>query len=283
MLNNNGSIVETHTVVLSNNRGFEYGDALFETVKVINNKILFWEEHYFRLMASMRILRMEIPMSFTMEYLEAEIIKLLISYTKKKKTHTTFRVKLIVNRVEGGMYAPKDNSVNYIISAKVLKDSIYKNNIDKYEVDLFKDFYVSPSLISTLKTNNKIVNVVGSVFAKENNFENCFLLNTNKSIVEALNGNLFLVKGNNIKTPPLEDGCLKGVMRKQIIKLIETSPKYSIKEESISPFELQKADELFVTNVIRGIQSVTKYRKKTYANIVATDLTRILNRELALI
>ena len=83
---------------------------------------------------------------------------------------------------------------------------------------------MTPGLLSTLKTNNKVLNVLGSVYAKENQYDNCLLLNTHKSIVEALNGNLFLVKGNVIKTPPLEDGCLKGIMRKQVLEIIKKIP-----------------------------------------------------------
>ena len=93
---------------------------------------------------------------------------------------------------------------------------------------------------------------------------------------------MFLVKGDIIKTPPLEDGCLKGVMRKQIIDLLKNNPNYQFQEMSISPFELQKADELFLTNVIVGIQSIGKYRKKSFVNTVAEDLIKQLNAKLRL-
>ena len=76
MINFNGTIVEGKDV-LSQNRGFKYGDAVFETIKYIPGKILFLEEHYFRLMASMRIIRMEIPMKFTMEFFEAKVEQLI--------------------------------------------------------------------------------------------------------------------------------------------------------------------------------------------------------------
>jgi branched-chain amino acid aminotransferase len=66
MENFNGILVESTTNSLSNNRGFLYGDAVFETFKIVDNRILYLEDHYFRLMSSMRILRMEIPMHFTM-------------------------------------------------------------------------------------------------------------------------------------------------------------------------------------------------------------------------
>lgn len=279
MVNFNGNIVAKEQVISISNRGLNYGDALFETLKVTHGKVLFWEDHYFRLMASMRILRMEIPMSFTMEYLHDEILKLIAS---KELTNSTVRVKLFVNRKEGGLYLPATNNIDYLITVNPLESDFYLLNEIAYQVDLFKDYYLSPSLLSTLKTNNKALHVVGSIYAQENNLDNCFILNTNKQVVEALNGNIFLVKGNVIKTPPLIDGCLKGVMRKQLIDLIQSVPKYTLEESSISPFELQKADEIFITNVIVGIQPITSYRKKSFNNEVSKELLQKLNVKIRL-
>ncbi|MDO5981865.1 aminotransferase class IV [Flavivirga spongiicola] len=279
MTNFNGNILEENTILSIENRGYNYGDALFETIKTSFGKILFWEDHYFRLMASMRIMRMEIPMNFTMEYLEEQILSTLES---NKLLKSSARVKLMVYRNEGGLYNPNSNHVSFIISVKPIQDDFYMLQDDFYEVDLFKDYYVSPSLLSTLKTNNKALNVVGSIYAKENNLHNCLVLNTNKHVIEALNGNVFVIKDNIIKTAPISDGCLKGIMRKQIIDIIKNIPDYEIVEESISPFELQKADEIFITNVIVGIQPVTKYRKKVYLNEVSKNLLQKLNVKIRL-
>ncbi|MCF8254204.1 MAG: aminotransferase class IV [Bacteroidia bacterium] len=279
MINFDGNIADNNTVLSINNRGFNYGDALFETLKVSHGKILFWEDHYFRLMASMRIMRMEIPMNFTMQFLENQIQETLKS---NQLGNSSARIKLMVFRHEGGLYLPDTNEIGFLITVKPVENDFYLLNDGEYEVDLFKDFYVSPSLLSTLKTNNKSINVVGSIFAKENNFQNCLLLNTDKQVVEALNGNIFLVKDQVIKTPPLTDGCLKGIMRKQLIDILKVCPEYDLIEESITPFELQKADELWVTNVITGIQPITKYRKKTYDNTIAKVLLQKLNVKITL-
>ncbi len=279
MININATLQENTNTISLNNRGFNYGDAVFETIKVSNTKILFWEDHYFRLMASMRIMRMEIPMNFTMEYLESQILKTI---TANNADNKTVRVKFLVSRSEGGLYYPTTNSVDFHISIKVLDQEFYALNEETYVVDLYKDFYVAPTLLSTLKTNNKALNVLASIYAKENDFDNSLLLNTNKSIVEALNGNLFLVKGTTIKTPPLEDGCLNGVMRKQLIELIKLMPDYTLEESSISPFELQKADELFITNVITGIQPITNYRKKSFKSEVAKLVLQKINVKIRL-
>ena len=279
MINLNGTLLETKTNALSlENRGYKFGDALFETLKVVQNRILFWEDHYFRLMASMRILRMDIPMTFTMEFLEQEILKTIDA---NRLSTATVRVRLNIDRGEGGKYRPEQQVVHYSIITEKINDGDYSISTPvNYTVDLFKDYFVAPGLLSTLKTNNKITNVLASIYAHENGLDNCLLLNTDKNVVEAINGNLFLVNGKTIKTPPLEDGCLKGIMRTQLIQLLKASDDYEILESSISAFELQKADELFVTNVIQGIQPISDYRKKTYAHTVSNDLVQRLTAKL---
>lgn len=280
MININGTLLEDAKANLSlENRGFNYGDAIFETIKV-NNRPLFWEAHYFRLMASMRIMRMEIPMKFTPEFLEAEIMDLIATKISKVKSH---RVKLSVYRVSGGYYTPDNNSIEYSISMSPLDNFLYEHTPNNYEIDLFKNYQISPNLLSTIKTNNKALNVIGSIYAKENNFNNCLLLNTNKHVIEALNGNIFLVKNNIIKTPPLLDGCMKGIIRGKLIEIINKSSNYELNEKSISPFELQKADEIFITNVISGIIPITKFRKKEYKTVTSKLLLDKLNIKIRLV
>ena len=276
MVNYNGQLTKNTVVLSITNRGFAFGDAVFETIKTVNSKPLFWEDHYFRLMASMRILRMEIPMEFTMEFLESEILKTIKANSLE---NSAVRVKLTVFREGDGLYTPKTNNIAYVITVKETETSLYQLNIDSYRVDIFKDYPLAPGLLSTLKTNNRVVNVVGGIYAGENDLDNCILLNTNKQVVEALNGNVFLVLGKTIKTPPILDGCIKGVLRKQLIDIIKASTEFTLEESSVSPFELQRADELFITNVITGIQPVTTYRKKAFATTVAESLLRELNKK----
>ncbi len=275
MINLNGTILDnSKTIIALGNRGLNYGDAVFETLRFSGGKIYFWEDHYFRLMASMRILRMEIPMNFTMEFLEEEILRTINSSEKKR---AAVRVKIIVWRKTGGKYTPTTNEVDYAISFEKLEEPFYTLAETDCEIELFKDHFINSGLLSTLKTTNRIVNILGSIYAKENNYDNCLLLNENKQVVEALNGNIFLISGNIVKTPPLSEGCLNGIMRKQLIAIIKLLPDFSLEETSISPFELQKADEIFITNTIQGIVSVTKYRKKEFVNSTAKILLPKLN------
>jgi branched-chain amino acid aminotransferase len=227
-------------------------------------------------MASLRIVRMEIPMKFTMEYLESEILTLANSLNIQNAA----RVRITVFRNEGGFYAPKDNSVSFVITAQPMENPIYSIEEKDYEVDLYKDFMVAKQLLSTLKTTNKIIHVTASVFAKENALANCLLVNTDKNVIEATNGNLFMLTGNTLITPPISEGCLNGVMRKQILALAKKQENMEVMEAPISPFDLQKADELFITNVISGIQPITKYRKKDFITNFSKKLLIDLNNSL---
>lgn len=279
MINFNGAIVSEDANVLVQNRGFLYGDAVFETLKIVNNKIMFLEDHYFRLMSSMRIVRMEIPMNFTMEYLEEQILSLL----KNNDLGNSARARITVYRNDGGYYLPQNNTVSFLINAASLEKTFYFLNEQQYEVDLYKDFYITRQLLSSIKTANRLINVTGSIYANENGLDNCILLNDSKNVVEALQGNIFMLTGNKLVTPPVSEGCLNGVMRKQILNLAKKIEGIEVAEEIISPFDLQKADELFITNVIKGIQPVTKYRKKEFAVEISKTLVEALNKSLGLI
>lgn len=275
MVNFNGTLVEDEAQFLNGqNRGLRYGDSVFETIRVNGGKILFWEDHYLRLMASMRILRMDIPMNFTMEYLEAQVQETLAKSGLEGKDA---RVRLTVYRINGGLYTPTNRGVEFLIEAATLETPFYQIADAGYEVELFKDHYMAPGLLSSVKSNNRALNILAGIFAEENDYQNCLLVNTDKKVVEAINGNLFLVKGTKIKTPPVADGCINGVLRKNLIEVIKKTGEYELVEESISPFELQKADELFITNVISGVIPVGKYRKKKFSNAVSKKLVGRLN------
>lgn len=276
MINLNGNILSSENNLLYNNRAFLFGDGVFETVKIVNNKILFLEDHYFRLMAAMRIIRMEIPMNFTMDYFENQII----AVANTNNQANSARARITVFRNHGGNYLPETNTISFLINTIALKNQQYVIAKKTYEIDLFKDFYVAKQLLSTIKSTNKLIAITGSIFAKENNLDNCLLLNESKNVVEALQGNVFMLIKNKLITPPISEGCLNGIMRKQVIKLAKKIEGLEVIEAIISPFDLQNATELFITNVIIGIQPITTYRKKNYQTGFSTALLEQLNANL---
>ena len=258
------------------NRGFLYGDSVFESIKIINNKIIFWEEHYMRLMSSMRIARIEIPQNYTPEFFKSQILNTI------SNVNSNFygRVRLSVFREGGGYYTPISMSPNFIIHCAISENNNYVIKNSDFKVDLFKDYYIQDDLLSNLKTNNKLINVLAGIYSNENNLDNCILLNNKKNVAEFLNGNLFIISENKIKTPSLDSGCLKGVMRKKIIEYFKFFPEYNLEETTISPFELLSAKEIWLTNSISGITPVTSYRNKNFTNDLAKIFINFLNKKV---
>ena len=271
MINFNGKITDLSDQLI-NNRAFLYGDAVFETLIIFNDKILFWEDHYFRLMSSMRIIRLDIPDKYTPEFFKENIIKIHNNISQTGNS----RIRINIYRSSGGKYKPEKNTPSFIISCESINYNTYKLNKGHYEVDLYKDYYLDNQLISSIKSNNKIINVVASIYASENGFDNCILLNKDKLVSEFINSNLFIIKDEKIYTPTLKSGCLNGVVRKNLFKILSSS-SFEVCEQDLSTFDITQSDEIFGTNIAQGIFSVTKFRKKYYDCSKTKKIITMLN------
>lgn len=264
IVNYNGQLCRGTEVLPFDNRGFAYGDAVFDTLAVASGQIRFWEDHYFRMMSGMRVLRMCIPTSFTMDFLQQEIERVLDA--------PNARVRITLFREAKGFYTAERGRVGYLIATKPLGDAAYSISDEKCEVALFTDFYVQQSTLNNIKSTNRALHVVAGVFARENAYDNCLLLNDSKQLVGAINGNLFLISGAQLITPSPDQGCIKGIFRKNLLRFVTENHLFEVVERPITPFELTKATEVFITNVISGIIPVTHYRKK----IFSTEKTKAL-------
>lgn len=275
MVNYNGDLLPASTHFLNHtNRGLRYGDALSETVKCNGSKLLFWEDHYFSLMAAMRQLRMEIPMSFSMEFLEAEIRKTLVAAGLADRPAA---VGIYILRREGSALAPDTLEIAYILEVEAMEDSDYQLKKDDYRADIFRDYTLLADGLAALPLAACPVRVLGSIYAGENDLHTCLLLNHRKEVCDALEGNLFVRFGSHIVTPPADSGCHNGALRKQILGFARTDKVYTWEERVVSPFELQQADELFTTSSRNGVRPITHYKKARYGTAAAAHLTGLLN------
>jgi branched-chain amino acid aminotransferase len=276
MVNFNGTVVERDELRFEDfARATMYGDAVFETIRMREGKLLFLEDHYFRLMASMRILRMPIPMDFTPEFFVEEAEKLA-----EEEAVENGRLRLQVTRVAQGKYTPSnEQSTAWWMELEELEEYEYVWKDRGLTVDLFKDHYIQAGLLSSIKSSNSLPYVLGGIYAKENGLDAVLMVNDKKMLVEANAANVFVLKGNVLRTAPLEDGALRGVFRKNVLGWAKEIG-LEIKEESINPFDLQKADEIWLTNTITGVQWVENYRKRTYTGDKAKELVGLLQRKL---
>lgn len=277
MYNLNGHIADDETIAVRlSNRALMYGDGVFETMKYAHGKILFWEDHYFRLMASMRILRMRIPNHWTPEFLQNEMLEVISALHWEKQA---VRLRLTIWRAGGGLYTPQQHSPEYLITCSQLESHEYLLPSDPVRVDIYKDVPKAANLLSGLKLIGSQLYVLASVFADENELTDALLINESKNIVESARSNVFAIFGDLLVTPPLEAGALRGIMRQRLMK---SAGEIGLKaeEKDLSPFDILKADELWLTNVIQGIWPVTHYRSKSYSGVRAADMIGVIN-ELA--
>jgi branched-chain amino acid aminotransferase len=275
MINYNGDLLPASSHFLNHkNRGLQFGDALSDHLRYTGKTLLFWEAHYFRLMASMRQLRMEIPMSFTLEHLEAEIQKVLLA---NNRADSPAMIHVTIFRKSGTALLPDGLDVSFILETKPLPEVGFEVRQQRHVADLFRDYYIQADALARLVHTNRITQVLASIYAHENGLDTCLLLNHKKEVSQGLQGNIFLRKGSTIKTPPLDSGCQEGILRKVLLNQDWSEKPYELVEAVLSPFELQQADELFLTDIENGIQCISHYRKASYTNEAAIYIAGLLN------
>ncbi|PDH47642.1 MAG: aminotransferase class IV [Bacteroidetes bacterium MED-G21] len=273
MINLNGSILpNTQALFHAGNRAFLYGDQIFETIHFYNGKLLFWEDHYFRMMGGACMLRMEIPQYLNIEFLENEIIKTI---NASNCLEFNSRVRLSLFRSDGGFYLPTNRSLQYLIEVDKLNEKSLCFNNKGLIIDVFHDHLKPSQTLSNLKGGNSLISVLSSIFANENNFDEAIILNSESNICETSASNIFIATDKHLITPPISSGCVNGIIRKQIIENASLWG-YTIEEKNIKSFELIKADEVFLTNSIKWIQWVGLYKKRSYTNHISADLFKKL-------
>ncbi|MBN2612631.1 MAG: aminotransferase class IV [Bacteroidales bacterium] len=272
--NNGIYLKDENPVLFASNRAFLYGDALFETIHANGTRVQFFNFHLERLKKGMQLLKMNIPGYFTSEYF-AEHIRGVLA---RNKFFKGARVRLTVFRNSNGLYTPETNDVQYIIDSAKLESDVYVLNQTGYTVDLYTGMYKPVNMLSQLKTTNALPFVLAGIFKKENNLEDCIVLNENKRICESVGSNIFIVKGEKVYTPALSEGCLPGVMRNVICGLIK-SEGISLNDDSrLTATDLLTADEFFLTNAVSGIRWVVAFRQRRYYNKLSKILINKLNR-----
>ena len=144
-------------------------------------------------------------------------------------------------------------------------------------VDIYPEMNKSVNILSKYKSINSLLPVMAANFAKKNQLQECFILNAKGKIIETISSNVFIVSNGVLYTPPLEDGCIGGIMRMNVINTaIENG--ITVYENTLSPQNLLAADEIFLTNAIQGIQWVGGYKSKRYFNKISKKILELINK-----
>jgi len=273
-INYNGRICEEGQAFLPTaDHSYRYGDGLFETMKLVKGDIQFMDLHFERLYSGLKILKFNAPALFTKQRIEEQVKELC----KKNNCEDLARIRLSVSRGSGGLY-DCDNKFSYLIECWTLVQKGFNEN--GLIIDVFPDARKSIDVFSNLKSANYLPYVMAAIWAKENKLNDALILNQHERICDSTIANIFWVKDNKIFTPPLNEGCVAGVMRKKILALATHNQNFLMSESILTEDILLQADEVFLTNAITDIRWVKKCQRKGYKNTISSKIFTILDQTI---
>jgi branched-chain amino acid aminotransferase len=189
------------------------------------------------------------------------------------------RVRLTFFRDGGGRYTPESDGVFWVGDLEKLDRSEYTLNETGLRVDIYPDMKKPLDHLANFKNLSSTLYVQSALWAKQRSFEEALIQNTRNHVIESTRSNLFLVSNSVLYTSGLSSGATGGIMRSAVAR-IASANGYQVYECDLTPQELLRADELFLTNAIRGIQWVSSYRTKRYFSTTSQRLTELLNASL---
>lgn len=262
---------------LNKNRAFKYGDGLFETIKVSNGKALNLYLHFERLQKGFGVLQFQAEQPFTFEVFQ----RIINDFLSKNIPNANLRVRISFFRKGEGFYTPQEHDFEFFIETSPLESAPYQLNKKGLYIGIASQVRLSIDSLSNLKTISALPYVLAGLEKKQNNWDDCLILNSKENIAESIAANIFVVKENKLYTPSLSEGCVAGTMRFTILE-IAAKLGLEIIETSLLPRDLDDAEELFLTNAIQGIQWVEKIEglPNSCHHTLATKLTEELNLTL---
>ena len=272
----NGEFVQIDDIQYKDvKRGFSFGDGAFETIKVINGKPVFLVHHLKRLHSAVEKLKLYTDKQLHLNFIEPLIIDLL----QLNNIYEGGIIRISVYRSGRGTYLPESNYMNFIIESKRLCENSYSTNKKGLKIDVYDEILKPLNILSPYKLANAQLYVLASIFFKENQLDDALIKNENGNIIETTNSNLFISSNGVLYTPALSEGCVGGIMRMQVINLAITNGML-VYENPIQLQHLLSADEIIITNSIKGIRWIGQYKDKRYYNSLANKLTDLLNQEV---
>lgn len=259
-LNFNGKIFRNDKLLISpNNHSFRYGDGCFETMKLMNGKIILEAYHLERLFTSLQTMQFNKPNYFISIDFKEQINEII----KRNRLKKIARIRVTIARGDGGLYDVENHNPNYLIQAWDLNSANNRLNENGWVMDIYKDARKVCDKYSHIKSNNFLCYVMAALWAKENKLNDVLLLNPYDRIADTTIANMFIVKDGIIKTPALTEGCVAGVMRKYLLKCMKEEG-IPVEETQITADEVLEASEVFLTNAIYGIRWVKQIGKSNY-------------------
>jgi branched-chain amino acid aminotransferase len=260
-------------LITADNRGFRYGDGLFETMLLANGHIRLEAFHFDRLFSGVHFLQYEAPPGFTREDLAQQVRELC----QKNDIPGLARVRLVVFRGEGGL-SDLSPFPNYIIQAVPLSSSIGFNETG-LDIGIFPDGQKACDSLSNLKSNNYLLYALAALHARKHGFDDNLVLNTHGRIADTTIANLFYIRSGEFYTPPLSEGGVDGVMRRYLLDALPRQG-FRVHQLPVDLPDLAAADEVFLTNALKGINWVRSLQGMTYGCNLSSAVYNLLIQNL---
>jgi branched-chain amino acid aminotransferase len=249
-------------LITADNRGFRYGDGLFETMRIDEGVIQLAELHFERLFMGLALFQFEMPNYFNPAYLAKNIGELC-----HRNKFITARVRLNAFRGNGGLYDAENHFPNCIIQSWPLPKTNQQWNENGLVTGIYPDARKSIDAFSTVKSNNYQPYLMAALHAKKQHWNDALVFNSKNNICDATIANVFIIKNKIVNTPALSEGCVAGVMRNYLLKQLKEQG-YEVREDVLTLDEIASADEMFLTNAIHGIRWVQNCGEKKYGNAI---------------
>lgn len=255
----------TSDIVQVKNRAFLLGDTVKVSFFIKNAGLIMDEECYFFLMASMRKMRMNIPLTYTLEFFQNIFQQDIIEGKGIKNGIINFQV--FRNTDEATL---AKSSVSYFYEVLEMDDVLAVHG-KPLDMDLIKEINVNNNLLSNIRVHCP-ENIYAGIYAQENDLDDVILLNPNKRIARSTSGNLLFLEGDVIKVPKQSEGAYISPLMENFVTYLHKNNLVDVQEHEIIAFESQKAEEILMISDEKGIFSVGKIRNKTFENSRFTEL-----------
>lgn len=254
-------------------RGFLYGDSVYEVTLTYNRVPFLLDEHLDRLYRSAEAIHMSF--SFTRDELVSEIQKVI-----EKLEGDRLYLRVIVTRGEGEINLDPNVATenNLVIIGRQLPEypeSWYSEGVKMIIADVLRNS--KRAIDPNVKSGNYLNNVLAMAQAKEQGAFDAMMLNHKGNITEGTTSNIWIVEGDHFITPPLDAGLLGGITRKTLL-LLAGKNKLKVSEENIDPERLKNADECFLTSSTKEVVPIVSVDGSPIGKGVPGERTRDLHR-----
>lgn len=254
-------------------RGFQFGDSIFEVMVGFHGIILETKEHLERLRSSAD--KVGIPIPWSNAELESEL-KELSQKLKSPKNYFRLVITRGISQGIGQELSSTPNKIIYALEAQPVPERFLREGIK-----LKRKNSIEHNRNEHAKTSNYLNSIVAIEQAKKEGFDDILWTNIDGEITEASTANVFFIgrQGDlvEIVTPPARSGLLKGITRSRVISLL-TQAKIRSDEMIISQDELARFDEAFICSTVKGLIPVKQIDKKTFHTTRTNSVFKHINR-----